>query len=69
MLLFRRKLEQEMETVVKVLQPGPLGIIEHKFSAVEIRQANSTVDRAVKNWQRNAKLEKRGNVLTDYIKE
>lgn len=69
MLLFRRKLEQEMETVVKVLQPGPLGIIEHKFSAEEIRQANSTVDRAVKNWQRNAKLEKRGNVLTDYIKE
>nr|GEU69542.1 Gag-Pol polyprotein [Tanacetum cinerariifolium] len=39
--------EQEMETVVKVLQPGPLGIIEHKFSAEEIEKANATVKRAV----------------------
>ncbi|KAK5774358.1 hypothetical protein PVK06_042213 [Gossypium arboreum] len=36
------QLEQEMETVIKVLQPGPLGIIEHKFSAEEIREANAT---------------------------
>ncbi|KAJ7972912.1 Zinc metalloproteinase aureolysin [Quillaja saponaria] len=49
-----RQLEQEMETVVKVLQPGPLGIIEHKFSSEEIREANATVQRAVETWRRNA---------------
>lgn len=48
-----------METVVKVLQPGPLGITEHKFSAEEIDQANATVKRAVENWRRNAVIEQR----------
>ncbi|RYR01836.1 hypothetical protein Ahy_B06g080696 isoform B [Arachis hypogaea] len=43
----RRQLEQEMETVIKVLQPGPLKIIEHKFSAEEIRKANDTVSKAI----------------------
>ncbi|CAK7348251.1 unnamed protein product [Dovyalis caffra] len=62
-----RQLEQEMETVVKVLQPGPLGIVEHKFSAEEIRQANAIVRIAVDNWRRNAKLEQRSSVLKDYI--
>ncbi|GMY16459.1 hypothetical protein FCV25MIE_11698 [Fagus crenata] len=62
-----RQLEQEMETVVKVLQPGPLGIIEHKFSAEEIRMANATVHRAVENWQRNAKLEQSNPILKDYV--
>ncbi|GFY98738.1 hypothetical protein Acr_13g0001390 [Actinidia rufa] len=55
--LFHRQLEQEMETVVKVLQPGPLGIVEHKFSAEEIREANATVKRAVENWRRNVNLQ------------
>ncbi|OMO63754.1 BTB/POZ-like protein [Corchorus capsularis] len=62
-----RQLEQEFETVVKVLQPGPLGIIEHKFSADEIREANATVRRAVENWRRNAIIEERNGVLKDYI--
>ncbi|KAF5732691.1 hypothetical protein HS088_TW17G00221 [Tripterygium wilfordii] len=61
-----RQLEQEMETVVRVLQPGPLGIIEHKFSAEEIREANATVRRAVENWKRTADLHK-GDILKDYI--
>jgi hypothetical protein len=65
--ILHRQLEQEMETVVKVLQPGPLGIIEHKFSAEEISEANATVDKAVENWQRNAKLEQRNQVLKDYV--
>ncbi|KAF6135925.1 hypothetical protein GIB67_006817 [Kingdonia uniflora] len=39
------QMEQEMETVVKALQPGPLGIIEHKFSAEEVRAATATIDR------------------------
>ncbi|KAL6978424.1 hypothetical protein U1Q18_020091 [Sarracenia purpurea var. burkii] len=52
-----RQLEQEMETVIKVLQPGPLGIVEHKFSSEEIHEANDTVKRAVENWRRNANLE------------
>ncbi|GAV83373.1 hypothetical protein CFOL_v3_26821 [Cephalotus follicularis] len=64
-----RQLEQEMETVVKVLQPGPLGIIEHKFSVEEIHKANATVHRAVLNWQRNANFEGRGDILKDYIQK
>lgn len=56
-----------METVVKVLQPGPLGIIEHKFSAEEICHANATVRKAVENWRRNANLEHKTDVLKDYI--
>lgn len=58
-MLFHRQLEQEMETVINVLQPGPLGIVEHKFSSEEIREANATVKRAVENWRRNANLEAR----------
>ncbi|XP_012082687.1 uncharacterized protein LOC105642466 [Jatropha curcas] len=64
-----RQLEQEMETVVKVLQPGPLGIVEHKFSVEEIREANATVSRAVANWRRNAKLEQRSDILKDFIQK
>lgn len=55
--LFHRQLEQEMETVIAVLQPGPLGIVEHKFSSEEMHEANATVKRAVENWRRNANLE------------
>ncbi|KAK7284687.1 hypothetical protein RJT34_19437 [Clitoria ternatea] len=62
-----RQLEQEMETVIKVLQPGPLGIIEHKFSAEEIRKANATVSKAVANWRTNATLDNQNHVLKDYI--
>ncbi|XP_050236031.1 uncharacterized protein LOC126686053 [Mercurialis annua] len=62
-----RELEEEMETVVKVLQPGPLGIVEHKFSDEEIREAKATVNRAVINWQRNANLEHRNGILRDFI--
>uniref|UniRef100_A0A2P2QG75 Uncharacterized protein n=1 Tax=Rhizophora mucronata TaxID=61149 RepID=A0A2P2QG75_RHIMU len=62
-----RQLEQEMETVVKVLQPGPLGMVEHKFSAEEIREANDNVRTAVENWRRNANLEQKNGVLNDYI--
>ncbi|CAN6561419.1 unnamed protein product [Malus baccata var. baccata] len=64
-----RKLEREMETVVKVLQPGPLGIIEHKFSNEEIHKANATVQRAVENWRRNAILEQTSPFLKDYIQK
>ncbi|KAI3848219.1 hypothetical protein MKX03_003497 [Papaver bracteatum] len=62
-----RQVEQEMETVVGVLQPGPLGIIEHKFSAEEVRQAKSAVQKAVENWKRNAYLEKSNPIMKDYI--
>ncbi|KAJ4956548.1 hypothetical protein NE237_013331 [Protea cynaroides] len=60
-----RQLEQEMETVIRVLQPGPLGVVEHKFSAEEIRKAKAVVERAVQNWRRNATIEKRANILED----
>ncbi|KAH7517116.1 uncharacterized protein LOC107406884 [Ziziphus jujuba] len=64
-----RQFEQELETVVKVLQPGPLGIVEHKFSAEEVREANATVCRAVSNWRRNANLEQKNPILKDYIQK
>ncbi|KAI4301360.1 hypothetical protein L6164_034647 [Bauhinia variegata] len=64
-----RQVEQEVETVIKLLQPGPVGIIEHKFSAQEILDANSTVLRAVANWRRNAILEDRNPILKDYIRK
>ena len=55
--------------MVKVLQPGPLGIVEHNFSAVEMGQANDIVRTAVDNWRRNANLEKRSSVLGDFIQK
>ncbi|KAK4407048.1 hypothetical protein Sango_0285800 [Sesamum angolense] len=62
-----RQLEQDVETIVKVLQPGPLGIIEHKFTAKEMERAASTVRRAVENWQRTAFIERNRRTLKDFI--
>jgi hypothetical protein len=54
--------------VIKVLQPGPLGIIEHKFYAEEFSEADATIAKVVANWQRNATLEDNNNhILKDYI--
>lgn len=64
-----RQFEQEMETVINVLQPGPLGIIEHKFSAQEISEAKATVQRAVVNWKTNASLDEKNIALKDYIQK
>ncbi|KAL2939494.1 DNA ligase [Bienertia sinuspersici] len=61
-----RKLEQDVETVIRVLQPGPVGIVEHKFTNEEIHKASATVRSAVQNWQTRAKLEKSG-ILKDFI--
>ena len=66
-VFYYRQVEQEMETVVKVLQPGPLGIIEHKFSAEEITRANATVKKAVENWKRNAIIERNKPISKDYL--
>ncbi|KAJ4832112.1 hypothetical protein Tsubulata_028059 [Turnera subulata] len=62
-----RQVEQEMETVIKVLQPGPVGIIEHKFSPQEIRDANATVLRAVQTWKTNSYLDQQNPILKDFI--
>ena len=51
-----------METVINVLQPGPLGIIEHKFSAAEVQEAKATVKRAVANWRRYSTRERNSHV-------
>ncbi|KAL1312633.1 hypothetical protein AAHE18_16G052200 [Arachis hypogaea] len=66
-----RQHEQEVETVIKVLQLGsrPLGIIEHKFSAEEIRKANDTVSKTVANWRTNANLHPKNQLLKDYIQK
>ncbi|XP_040380388.1 uncharacterized protein LOC121054507 [Oryza brachyantha] len=58
-----RQMEQDVETVINVLQPGPIGIVEHKFTDAEIRNAQAVVRRAVQNWQKNWTLERNlGNV-------
>ncbi|XP_057782396.1 uncharacterized protein LOC131000491 [Salvia miltiorrhiza] len=64
---FFRQLEHDMETVVKVLQPGPLGIVEHKFTDEEIKSANSTVKRAVENWRRTSYCERNNPIMKDFI--
>uniref|UniRef100_A0A803MA98 Uncharacterized protein n=1 Tax=Chenopodium quinoa TaxID=63459 RepID=A0A803MA98_CHEQI len=64
--LYSWKLEQDVETVIRVLQPGPVGIVEHKFTDKEIHDANAMFKNAVKNWQRRALLEKSG-VVKDYV--
>ncbi|KAH0633975.1 hypothetical protein MTR67_040959 [Solanum verrucosum] len=64
---FFRQLELDVETVVKVLQPGPLGIVEHKFSAEEIQKASDTVKQAVSNWRRQANIEKHSPIMKDFI--
>lgn len=56
-----------METVINILQPGPLGIIEHKFSAEEVHKANATVKMAVANWRRNANIEQHSPIFRDFI--
>ncbi|CAH1446593.1 unnamed protein product [Lactuca virosa] len=64
---FHSVVEHEMETMVKVLEHGPLGIIEYKFYAEEIANANSTVKKAVENWKRNEIIERNRPVLKDYL--
>ncbi|EMS51860.1 hypothetical protein TRIUR3_21713 [Triticum urartu] len=52
------QVERDVETVINVLQPGPTGIVEHKFTDAEIREAKGTVRSAVQNWRRNWNLER-----------
>ncbi|XP_044384835.1 uncharacterized protein [Triticum aestivum] len=47
---FVSQVERDVETVINVLQPGPTGIVEHKFTDAEIREAKGTVRSAVQNW-------------------
>ncbi|EMS58987.1 hypothetical protein TRIUR3_20216 [Triticum urartu] len=54
----RRQVERDVETVINVLQPGPIGIVEHKFTDAEIREAQVTVRSAVEKWRRNSALER-----------
>ncbi|KAK8958344.1 hypothetical protein KSP40_PGU012654 [Platanthera guangdongensis] len=51
-----RQTERDVETVADVLRPGPLGIVEHRFTAEEVRRAKATVDQAINNWKSNASL-------------
>uniref|UniRef100_M8BIQ4 Uncharacterized protein n=1 Tax=Aegilops tauschii TaxID=37682 RepID=M8BIQ4_AEGTA len=52
------QVERDVETVINVLQPGPIGIVEHKFTDAEIREAQVTVRSAVEKWRRNSALER-----------
>ncbi|KAH7681697.1 hypothetical protein IHE45_05G073100 [Dioscorea alata] len=53
-----RQLEQDVETVINVLQPGPLGIVEYKYSATEVQAGKDTIHRTVETWRKNAALER-----------
>eukprot|EP00249_Psilotum_nudum_P007220 c20407_g1_i1 orf=635-883(-) len=50
-----RQWEYEIEKVIDVLQPGPLGILVHKFSNAEIVKAQAAVIKALDRWQEQAK--------------
>ncbi|KAG9157966.1 hypothetical protein Leryth_000149 [Lithospermum erythrorhizon] len=58
-----------METVFKVAKPGPLGVLENKFSAEEIAKAKSTASSAIENWQKNASIEKNYPTMKEFIGE
>ncbi|KAG2628013.1 hypothetical protein PVAP13_3KG267425 [Panicum virgatum] len=65
-----RQVEQDVETVIHVLQPGPIGIVEHQFTDVEILEARATIKRAVDNWRRNRALERNlGSISFDKWKK
>ncbi|CAM6103166.1 unnamed protein product [Calypogeia fissa] len=49
-----RKRERELGTVIEVLRPGPLGIVEHKFSASELANARLVAARALEKWREEA---------------
>jgi chaperonin GroES len=45
----------QVEKVVEVLKPGPLGIKEHKYSDAELQAARTVADKARENWSRISK--------------
>ncbi|BBN09549.1 hypothetical protein MPTK1_4g20640 [Marchantia polymorpha subsp. ruderalis] len=49
-----RHQERHVERVIEVLVPGPLGIVEHKFSHGELQSARAEVARAVERWKLGA---------------
>jgi len=53
-----RQVEQDVETVIHVVQPGPVGIVEHKFTDAEILEARAILKKAVDNWRTNSTLER-----------
>lgn len=53
-----RQLERDVETVVNVLQPGPLGIVEHKYTNKEIVDAQASTEKAIESW-RQASLKRK----------
>jgi chaperonin GroES len=58
LILSLRQVEQGVETVIHVLQPGPVGIVEHKFTDAEILEARAILKKAVDNWRTNSTLER-----------
>ena len=53
-----RQVEQDVEAVIHVVQPGPVGIVEHKFTDAEILEARAILKKAVDNWRTNSTLER-----------
>ncbi|KAL2630648.1 hypothetical protein R1flu_015334 [Riccia fluitans] len=49
-----KKQEKQVEKVIEVLAPGPLGIVEHKFTHAEIESARAQAARACEKWSRAA---------------
>ncbi|CAM6036752.1 unnamed protein product [Sphagnum compactum] len=45
----------QVEKVVEVLKPGPLGIKEHKYSDAELQAARTVAEKARENWSRISK--------------
>ncbi|KAH7332475.1 hypothetical protein KP509_20G089400 [Ceratopteris richardii] len=46
-----RQFERDLGRVIDVLKPGPLGILEQKFSNEEIAKAYNEAEQAVLKWK------------------
>ncbi|KAG6549241.1 hypothetical protein Mapa_009227 [Marchantia paleacea] len=46
-----RRQERHVERVIEVLIPGPLGIVEHRFSHEELQSARAEAARATERWK------------------
>jgi hypothetical protein len=45
----------QVEKVVKVLKPGPVGVKEHKYSDGELKAARAVAEKAKENWSQISK--------------
>ncbi|CAK9238177.1 unnamed protein product [Sphagnum jensenii] len=57
LVISRLRIQQmlQVEKVVKVLKPGPVGVKEHKYSDGELKAARAVAEKAKENWSQISK--------------